>query len=105
MHRDIGGIQGGDGVQRTLEAVHRVGGEARDQVHVNGLEACVHRFPVGPHHIGSFVGTAAGTEHMVLHCLGVNAHSIRTVFPNDPELIFIQCIRSAAFYGKFYAAT
>ena len=88
MYRDVGGVQCSDCIQRAAEAFHRIFRKTCDQIHVDGLEAGGNRFAVGPQHIGSLMGTAAGAQHMVFHGLGVDAHTVGTVFKNGAQLLF-----------------
>ena len=100
---DVGGVQCRHGVQTAAEARRGVRGKPRDQIHVDGAEARVHRFAVGAQHIRRLVGASAGAKDGVLHGLGVDAHAVSAAGTDDLELFQVQRIRAAALYGEFHA--
>ena len=57
---DVGGVQSRHGVQTAAEARRAVRGKARNQIHIDGTETCIHRFAVGAKHVRRLVGPPAG---------------------------------------------
>ena len=104
MDGDVGGGEGNDGVQGMPEAVEIIGGQARDQVHVDGIEAGVHRLTVGLHHIGGGMGTAAGGENRIHHGLGIDAHAVHAAPGDDIQLFLVQGVGPSALHGELNAA-
>ena len=98
---DVGGVQCRHRVQTAAEARRGVRGKPRDQIHVDGAEARVHRFAVGAKHVCRLVRPSAGAQNGVLHGLGVDAHAVGAAGADGLELFQIQRIRAAALYGEF----
>ena len=104
MDRDVAGVQLCRPGQASAEACRRIRREPGNQVHVDVLKTGPHRLTVGPDHILSRVGPPAGPEHGVLHGLGIDAHAVRPMVKDDPELLVGQRVRPPALYGEFQAS-
>ena len=101
---DIGRVQGDGGVQGVLEALKIIGGQSGDEIHVDGGKARIHGLPVGAHHIGGGMGTAAGFQHGIHHGLGVDAHAVGAVCGDHMEFFLIQGVGPSALHGELDTA-
>ena len=86
---DIGGIQRNHPIKAVAESFIGVLGKTGDQVHIDSIKACIHRLMVAAQHIFPGVGTAAGPQDSIVHSLGIDAHSVRSVGPDGREFLCI----------------
>ena len=103
MHRDVGRLQSDHLIQGPAEALHRIRRQPGDQIHIDRVEAGLHRLTVGPEHILPPVRPSRCLQHGIRHGLGIDAHAVRSMVPDRPELFKVQRIRPTALHRELDA--
>ena len=100
MDGDVGGIQGGNRIQRPAEAIKRILWQTGNQVHIDGGKACIHRLLIAIEDIFCGVGSSTGFQNGIFHSLGIDAHPVSAMASDGTKLFRGQGIRSAALHGE-----
>ena len=90
--------------ERRPEALRRVGGEARDEIHVDVGEARVPDLTQAAADFLRRVAAADGLEHPVVHALGVDADAIHSPAAEDLQLLRRHGVRPPGLHGDLPAA-
>jgi len=93
----------GDGLpQAALEALHRVTGQARDEVHVDVVMAGLAGLGIAVQNVLRRVLAANTGQYFIREGLGVDGDAGGAVFLDDRQLFGVGAVRAACFHRIFY---
>ena len=103
MDGDVGGVHGHHLLQGAGKALHGVGGQACNQIHIHHAAVGVTGQLHGVHDLGGGVGPAHLDEHRVLHGLGVDGNAVDVVGLQHLQLFPGNGVGAARLHRELHA--
>ena len=104
MDGDVAWPEGQHLIHRGGEGLRRVAGQARDQIHVDIVEAGLLREAERLHGLRGGVPAADGTQNAVGHGLRIDGHARRAARADGLQLFKVERVGPAALHGEFQTA-